>query len=169
MQKLIKLFLLISIITLTLSKPYKPSSFLRLESSKESVFKYKSAYKDHNKSTDIDHDFDVVIKGGQQPNEILIQLVKPLISLHGPHFFTAASPIELPFIVELDKDGAWSRLILSPNDTEFSRNWKAGIVTSLIFNQTQIEEEVKLARPTYKYEDNYDYGLCQVTKNFSET
>lgn len=109
----------------------------------EGVFKYSS---DIRASVVIvqmaaTYNYDVVVRRDSSKNRLIAKIENIVYSdkMDDPTAEDIAA-LQIPFIVDLNEDGDWDRITISPKDNKFSMDQKDTILSLMTFNQTKISD-----------------------------
>lgn len=88
--------------------------------------------------------YDAVVRPGKKSKQLLVVFEDVDLKAHAEEAaedeFTA---MELPILVSVDDDGVWSKIQISPNETDFSLLLKNILLEHLTFNSSELQDHAK--------------------------
>lgn len=135
-----KLFIFFTILSVTFGR--KITSFRNVED----VFKFTSDLRTSMFVVQMSasYNYDVIVLKSDDGNRLNVKIenVQYRDKMDNPSEDDIKA-LQIPFIVELDGEGDWEKVIVSPKDNKFSLDHKDTLLTLMTFNQSQITEALK--------------------------
>lgn len=141
----------------------------KFELGKETIFKFlfETLEVDTGNMT-FECRYDVVVKPGRKSNEVVVAIENVDVKTDSDRSADEeADAMQMPLLVTLDPDGLWSKVMLNPNETEFSLLMKNILLEHLVFNSTEIQEHANSTRteePDFIM-DGTPLGSCKMDIN----
>lgn len=144
------------------AKSHIPESY-RISRKEDALYKFKSDSRVLVSVVVVSavYEFDIAVRKSTRNSEILVQIEKVYCSdvLHEPSD-EDLELLKIPFILVLDSHGEWSHIIISSRDNMFTLDHKENLITSLIYNHTQVNDYLNGTNTTSTHLEETPFGTC---------